>query len=191
MGLPTSTATPLSSASGSRPQQGQHADRDAFCAAMTHLPSGVSIITTQGPDGPLGCTVNSVISLSAQPPSLLVSLAATSRTLLHALRTGGFAVNVVSWRQRELYRRFAQGDPLRRFDGVTHTVRDGQPVLAHTSAVFTCTVERSIEVGDHTLLVGSPTEAFHDADARPLVLHRHRAHRLDPYAARPREADAG
>jgi hypothetical protein len=27
-------------------------------------------------------------------------------------------------------------------------------------------------VGDHTLLVGSPIEASHDADAHPLVLHR-------------------
>ncbi|MGW0331789.1 flavin reductase family protein [Streptomyces sp. NPDC003011] len=182
MGLPAPTATTLPSASGCGPQHGPRADLDAFCAAMTHLPSGVSIITTQSPDGPLGCTVNSVISLSAQPPSLLVSLANTSRTLLHALRTGGFAVNVVSWRQRELYRRFAQGDPLRRFDGVAHTVRDGQPVLAHTSAVFTCTVERSIEVGDHTLLVGNAIEASHDTDAHPLVLHRHRPHQLGPYA---------
>ncbi|MEU2587347.1 flavin reductase family protein [Streptomyces avermitilis] len=180
MGLPASTATTLQPASGSSPQHGSRADRDAFCAAMTHLPSGVSVITTQSPDGPLGCTVNSVISLSTQPPSLLVSLANSSRTLFHALRTGGFAVNVVSWQQRELYRRFAQGDPFRRFDGVAHTVRDGQPVLTHTSVVFTCTLERSIEVGDHTLLVGSPIEASHDADAHPLVLHRHRAHQLDP-----------
>ncbi|MFF7446063.1 MULTISPECIES: flavin reductase [unclassified Streptomyces] len=149
---------------------------------MTHLPTGVSIITTHSPDGPLGCTVNSVISLSTQPPSLLVSLANTSRTLIHALRSGGFAVNVVSWQQRELYRRFAQGDPLRRFDGVAHAVRAGQPILTDTSAVFTCVVERSIEVGDHTLVVGSPTGVSHDADAHPLVLHRHRAHQLDPYA---------
>ncbi|WP_433544358.1 flavin reductase family protein (plasmid) [Streptomyces sp. CA-294286] len=180
MGLPAPTVTSLPSASGSRPQHGRRADRDTFCAAMSHLPSGVSIITTQSPDGPLGCTVNSVISLSVQPPSLLVSLANTSRTLLHALRTGGFAVNVVSWQQRELYRRFAQGDALRRFDGVAHTLRDGQPVLTHTSAVFTCAVERSIEVGDHTLLVGGPIEAFRDEEADPVVLHRHRAHQLDP-----------
>ncbi|WP_448321953.1 flavin reductase family protein [Streptomyces sp. CO7] len=179
LSVPTSTAAatdPVPASGGHR--HGPCADRDAFCAAMTHLPSGVSIITTQSPDGPLGCTVNSVISLSAQPPSLLVSLANTSRTLTHALRTGGFAVNVVSWPQRELYRRFAQGDPLRRFDGVPHTVRDGHPVLSHTSAVFVCSVERAIEVGDHTLLVGHALEVSHDGDARPLVLHRHRAHQL-------------
>ncbi|MER6472411.1 flavin reductase family protein [Streptomyces collinus] len=182
MGLPAPTATPLPPARGHSTQHRPRADRDTFCAAMTHLPSGVSIITTQSPDGPLGCTVNSVISLSAQPPLLLVSLATTSRTLLHALHTGGFAVNVVSWQQRELYRRFAQGDPLRRFDGVPHTLRDGQPVLTRTSAVFTCTIEQSIEVGDHTLLVGSPIEASHDGEAHPLVLHRHRAHQLHPSA---------
>ncbi|AGS66938.1 flavin reductase family protein [Streptomyces collinus] len=182
MGLPAPTATTLPPARGSAPQHAPRADRDTFCAAMTHLPSGVSIITTQSPQGPLGCTVNSVISLSAQPPTLLVSLANTSRTLLNALRTGGFAVNVVSWQQRELYGRFAQGDPVRRFDGVPHSLRDGQPVLTHASAVFTCAVERSIEVGDHTLLVGSPIDASHDGDARPLVLHRHRAHQLDASA---------
>lgn len=168
------------SASASATASRSRAGRDAFCDAMTHLPSGVSIITAQSPDGPLGCTVNSVISLSADPPLLLVSLANTGRTLRHALRTGGFAVNVVSWQQRDLYRRFAQGDALRRFDGVAHSTRDNQPVLTHAAAVFTCTVEQAVEVGDHTLLVGSPVEASHDADTRPLVIHRHRAHPLGP-----------
>ncbi|MET9254028.1 flavin reductase family protein [Streptomyces sp. NPDC048182] len=182
MSLPAPIAPPLPPAAGTEPLARPRVERDAFCAAMTHLPSGVSIITTQSPDGPLGCTVNSVISLSAEPPLLLVSLANTSRTLLHALRTGGFAVNVVSWEQRDLYRRFARGDALRRFDGVAHSVRDGQPVLAHSAAVFTCTLERAVEVGDHTLLVGSPVEASHDTDAGPLVLHRHRAHPLVPDA---------
>ncbi|MYS19828.1 NADH-FMN oxidoreductase RutF, flavin reductase (DIM6/NTAB) family, partial [Streptomyces sp. DvalAA-14] len=134
-------------------------DRDDFCATMTQLPSGASVVTTTGPDGPIGCTVTSLVSLSADPPAVLVSLASTSRTLVQAVAAGGFAVNVLSWQQRDLCRRFAQGDPSARFDGVPYTLTDGLPVLDDHAAVLVCRLDRTVEVADHTLLVGLPTVA--------------------------------
>lgn len=72
--------------------------RDEFCSAMAHLATGVAVITTAGPDGPVGCTANAVLSLSTEPPSLLVSLASAGRTVAHARDHGAFAVNILSWR---------------------------------------------------------------------------------------------
>lgn len=64
---------------------------------MAQLPTGVSIVTAADEEGPIGCTVNSFMSLSADPPAVLVSLAQASRTLTDIVRTGGFGVNVLSW----------------------------------------------------------------------------------------------
>ena len=33
---------------------------------MRHWPTGVAIVTTAGPDGPVGCTVNALMSLSVE-----------------------------------------------------------------------------------------------------------------------------
>ena len=48
---------------------------------MRHWPTGVAIVTTAGEHGPVGCTVNALMSLSVEPPLLLVSLCVQSRTL--------------------------------------------------------------------------------------------------------------
>jgi Flavin reductase like domain len=48
---------------------------------MRHWPTGVAIVTTADADGPVGCTVNALMSLSVEPPLLIVSLCENSRTL--------------------------------------------------------------------------------------------------------------
>src|SRR5437660_1298107 len=48
---------------------------DAYRHAISRLPTGITVVTAQRPDGPVGCTVNAVMSLSLAPPSLVVSLA--------------------------------------------------------------------------------------------------------------------
>lgn len=51
---------------------------DAFLAAFRHHPSGVAIITAEGPEGPVAMTVSSLISISAAPPMVAFSLSAAS-----------------------------------------------------------------------------------------------------------------
>ena len=48
---------------------------ELFREAMAHLASGVTVITTRRPDGlPCGIAATSLVSYSARPPSLLVSV---------------------------------------------------------------------------------------------------------------------
>lgn len=147
-------------------------DRETFCTVMAQLPTGVSIVTAADDAGPVGCTVNSFMSLSADPPAVLVSLAQASRTLTDIVRAGGFGVNILSWGQRALCRRFAQGDPLRRFDGVPHVMQDAVPILLDAAAVLTCRLQRTVELGDHILVIGAPTSAACDPTVGGLALHR-------------------
>ncbi|MGK5543259.1 flavin reductase family protein [Streptomyces sp. URMC 127] len=138
---------------------------DAFRYAMARLPTGVAVLTAQGPAGPVGCTVNAVMSLSVRPPALLVSLASESRTLEQILDSGSFAVSVLSWDARHLARQFATGTAAQRFDGVSWQPRHGVPVLTDASVAAVCDVSSTARMLDHTLIAGTVT--WTHADERP------------------------
>ncbi|MFB1048972.1 flavin reductase family protein [Streptomyces chrestomyceticus] len=146
-----------------------------FRRAMAHLPTSVTVVTTRDTE-PVGCTASAVLSLSADPPGVLVSLAATSHTAQRIRHRGAFAVNALSWQQRSLTQQFASGDPHRRFHGVAHTVRHGQPVLADAAVGVVCTLETVHHALDHLLLVGRVIWCSHRTEYTPLVYHQHRTH---------------
>lgn len=151
-------------------------DAGSFRRAMAELPTFVTVIATQTAQGPVGCTANAVLSLSLSPSSMLVSLDSGSRTLGHILAAGAFAVNGLAWEQRALCRRFAVGDPARRFDGVDHWLRDGVPVLSDSVVSVGCLVEHTLPVHDHTLLVGRVVWVS-SRSAHALVLRAGTEHR--------------
>lgn len=163
-----------------------HADEDGFRRTMSRFATCVSVTTTLGQDGPVGCTTTAVLSLSLCPPTMLVSLRSTGRTLDELLAVGMFAVNVLSRRQRDLVERFATGDPLRRFDGVPHTTCAGVPVLTGATATVVCELRDAMTVLDHTLLVGTAQRTQTSSES-PLVLldgHSHAVARMGQAAAR-------
>jgi flavin reductase (DIM6/NTAB) family NADH-FMN oxidoreductase RutF len=157
-----------------------HVDQGVFRAAMAQFPTFVTVVSTAGPDGPLGCTANAVMSLSTEPPSVLVSLMTGSYTLGQAVHNGGFAVNALAWSQRDLTRHFATGDPHRRFDEVPHELQDGVPVLRGASARLVCEVAETVTLLDHTLLVGRVTWSDTCPADGALVYYRHEQHPLHP-----------
>ncbi|MET8944503.1 flavin reductase family protein [Streptomyces sp. NPDC004542] len=142
---------------------------EAFRHAVTRLPTGVAVVTASGPDGPAGCTVNAVMSLSLRPPALLVSLSTASRTLDQVLTSGSFAVNVLPWSARHLARQFATGTAAQRFTGVSWQPQHGVPVLTAASVAAVCDVSSSVRVFDHTLVAGAVTWTRTD-DRPPTVL---------------------
>ncbi|AJF70108.1 hypothetical protein SVTN_32315 [Streptomyces vietnamensis] len=150
--------------------------REEFRSAMAQLATGVAVITTAGPDGPVGCTANAVLSLSTEPPSVLVSLATSGRTVRQALTYGGFAVNILSWQQRDLMHRFARLPAAERFDGVPHRDEQGCPVLAATAATVVCRLDQAPTVHDHTLLIGRVLWTAQDPTAQALVLYQRHQH---------------
>lgn len=151
---------------------------DGFRDLMAGWPTGVAVVT--GADGarPLGCTVTALASVSAEPPLLLVSLAARSRTLAAAERTGVFGLCVLSAAQRHLARAFAAGDPTARFAGVPYRWTLGVPLLHGTAACAVCAVRDTIAVADHVLVLGSPRWHAGDPGAEPVIWYRRAPHVL-------------
>ncbi|WP_405889944.1 flavin reductase family protein [Streptomyces sp. NBC_00133] len=156
-------------------------DQGTFRRVMARFPSFVAVITTDTHSGPAGCTATAVLSLSLDPASILLSLRSEGRTLNDIRASGAFAVNVLSWQQRDFARQFATGDPRRRFDGVAHSHMNGVPVLDDCSATVVCRLQEAIEVLDHTLLIGTAERATSGTDA-PMVLLDGQSHRIPDVA---------
>jgi flavin reductase (DIM6/NTAB) family NADH-FMN oxidoreductase RutF len=75
---------------------------------LAHFPTGVCIVTTTDTRGlPYGMTCSSLASVCLNPSTVLVVLAADSRTLRHAQALGYFAVNILSEHAEPLAARFA------------------------------------------------------------------------------------
>jgi flavin reductase (DIM6/NTAB) family NADH-FMN oxidoreductase RutF len=143
-----------------------------FRAFMRHWPTGVAIVTTAGPNGPVGCTVIALMSLSVEPPLLVVSLCEDSRTLEVIRRTELFGANVLAADQGELSERFARCAPAERFAGLELRVEHGVPLLAGAAAQTVCTVQEFQRCADHVLVVGAPVWQRVDPERGPLLLHR-------------------
>lgn len=136
--------------------------RSAFGTFMT----GVTVVTTKGPDGnPLGFTANSFSSVSLDPPLLLISIARTSYNYAAFASARGFAINVLSEGQKEVSNTFARPVEDRFASVYWRWGPHGAPLIAGVSAWFDCSLHQIVEAGDHAILIGR-VEAF-DASTAP------------------------
>jgi flavin reductase (DIM6/NTAB) family NADH-FMN oxidoreductase RutF len=144
-----------------------------FREVMSSFTTGVTVVTANTPEGPVGMTANAVCSLSLEPLLLLVCFANEARTL-PPVRTGKrFGVNVLAAGQEELARLFASKRPeAEKFAGVQHSVHDGIPVIDGVLAWVGCTLTELIPGGDHTIGIGAVTAAEASGSGEPLVWYR-------------------
>ncbi len=140
---------------------------------LGHLPTGVTIITADTPDGPTGMAANSFTSVSLDPPLVLFCPAKSSSTWPAIREAGAFCVNVMAGHHEELIRQFAlKGAD--RFAGVAYESHDEGPVLSEAVAWLTCRIEAEHEAGDHTIVVARVIRLDAVADIEPLVFLRGR-----------------
>lgn len=167
------------------PDPGLAPDPDRFRAVFGHFPTGVTVVTCAGPDGPAGLTTNAVTSVSLDPLLLLVCFGRGSRTLATVRASGRFAVNVLRAGHEDLARTFASKRvPREKFEAVTHGVAHGVPVLDDALAWLACDVRDEHDAGDHVIVVGTVTHLHADEDGgEPLVFHRGRYAGLTPFPA--------
>jgi len=145
---------------------------DAFRAVIGHLPTGVTVVTASGPEGPSGLTANAVSSLSLDPPLMLACLDRGSRTLRAVEAAGRFGVNVLAADQAELARAFATKREMHeKWDGVAWSDRAGAPALDGTVVWAACELRDVLGGGDHVIVTGSVLDVA-AADADPLLFFR-------------------
>lgn len=126
---------------------------DRMRNVLAHLPTGVSVVTAYGAEGPTGMAANSVTSVSLDPPLVLFCPARTSTTWPDIRQTGSFCINVMAGHHAEATLRFA-AKGVDRFDGVKYDDRPAGPALSDALAWIECQLEAEHEAGDHTIAIG-------------------------------------
>lgn len=116
--------------------------------------TGVAIITTRHDGQNAGATVNSVASVSLDPPLVLWSIARTSRSFDIFQKAEGFVINILSRDQVELSKHFASSST-DKFAGLATTPGwNGIPTLDGALAHIECLAEASHDGGDHVIKIG-------------------------------------
>lgn len=144
-----------------------------FREVLAHLPTGVTVITTHGEEGPLGMAANSVTSVSLDPPLILFCPARSSSTWPGIRAAGRFCVNVMAGHHEEVTRRFAARD-VDRFTGVDCQDRPTGPALCDAVAWIECELHEEHDAGDHTIVVARVIAIEAAAGVEPLVFFRGR-----------------
>ncbi|MCX5147026.1 flavin reductase family protein [Streptomyces sp. NBC_00320] len=163
-----------------------------FRAAMSRLAAGVCLITAHEnpltPDGPggedVGMTATAFMSVSLEPPLVLVSLREGSRMDDLLAEQPLWAVSVLADHQVQVAGRFSMKNRIsdRLLFADLPYVRgevSGAPLLTGALATLECRTENRVEAGDHTLVVGRVlTSALPSPDSPPLTYFRGRYRHL-------------
>jgi flavin reductase (DIM6/NTAB) family NADH-FMN oxidoreductase RutF len=150
--------------------------RIALRRTLGMFATGVTVITTRERDKVHGMTANAFMSVSLEPPLVLISVDRRTKMcgLLHEGRTYG--VSVLCETQSELSDRFAGREnsaaPDPRFEMIHDT-----PLVEGALAHFVAGVTRSYWGGDHSLFLGRVEYARY-SEGTPLLFHGGRYERL-------------
>jgi flavin reductase (DIM6/NTAB) family NADH-FMN oxidoreductase RutF len=147
--------------------------RQEYVSAMSRVPLSVAVVVAGAADERVALTVGTFISVSADPPMVLVAVKATSPLCKAVDAHGRFAVNVLSAEQVEHSERFsgrprtglpyditaaqwkaAPGEPPRYLEGVV--------------AAFDCELVEARSIASHILLIGRVDEIVSGGE-QPLV----------------------
>lgn len=155
---------------------GHPGEAELFRQAFRRYATTVVIVTYLDRDGrACGMTATSMCSLSASPPSLLISVNRGSRAHTEITERGRYGVNLLSVAQRSVALHCSRPgfDKRLRDDWLSTDVpADATPRLLGSLAHLECEVGSVFEVFSHTLFVG----LIHDVwlglgEAPPLLYH--------------------
>ena len=151
-----------------------------FRAAMAGMASTVSVVTARHGDEQIGRTVTSMLSLSMNPPTLLVSIDIMSRLADIIAKTGGFSLALLAADQAEIADAFAGrvAPELRFGSGQWSQWPSSRPMLLGAVTALDCDLVGSIETGTHVLFAGAVIEAETTPSRSPLLWQRHGYHGL-------------
>ena len=149
-----------------------------FRRACGRFATGVTIASVMDSQGlPHGLTVSSFVSVSLEPPLILICLG-HAVTVIDLFRSAAhFGINVLAENQQPLSECFAR-QGCDRFDGLEwYRGESGVPLLPGVLAAIECAVEQRITAGDHDILVGRMVRG-RVADGAPLIHYASRYRRL-------------
>lgn len=136
--------------------------------AMSHWPGGVAVLAVKTRGRIEAITINSLISVSLEPPLILVSIAERASILpelqdgarftISALAKGqARAASMVSDRVPDLHKLFVDGD---------------DPIVRDALFTLACVTSKRHPAGDHVLVLGLVEGVVIGRDDEPLIYLR-------------------
>jgi flavin reductase (DIM6/NTAB) family NADH-FMN oxidoreductase RutF len=148
---------------------------DEYKSLMRSWATGVTIITTVGPDGPHGMTANSFTGVSLDPPLILICVSHQTRTHEHLKENDAFGVHLLHAGQEELSKRCAglSGEEGNRITDLPHSIGpSGVPLLDDCLTALVCRVRAAYDGGDHTIFLAEVHSARTGSGAPLLYFNR-------------------
>jgi flavin reductase (DIM6/NTAB) family NADH-FMN oxidoreductase RutF len=139
---------------------------------MREVPAPVSVVTVSAGGQSAGLTLDSLVSLSLEPP--LVGIALGQHAALHELlrEAGTFALSILGTEQDHLAQHFARGvPPIGLWTGIE--TRDGElgaPLIEGALGWIECRLESEHPAGDHTFFIGEVV-SVRRGPAREALVH--------------------
>ena len=138
-----------------------------FRSALRKYVTGITIVTCNSKNGPIGITANSFSSLSLSPPLVLWAPAKASKRHDTFLEAEKFIVHIASEHQVELCKSFsksANGD-----SELIWTYNDeGDAFIENCSARFECLKYNHFDGGDHSIILGE-VKKIETTNLKPLI----------------------
>ena len=146
-----------------------------FLDAMAMAATGVTIVTTNGPEGRAGLTVSAFTSVSASPPLVLVCINRKNAIVDKITSHEAFSINLLAEAQIGLSEIFAGRAGVERETGFTsenwQETEHGQLLLPSASAGFDCALHAHQDAGTHRIFIGE-VRAVHLGESPALAYSR-------------------
>lgn len=151
------------------------ADGTLLRQAMRRLVGGVVVVTAGIGEDRVGLTATSAVSLSVDPPTMLVCVNRASSTWPVIARRRHFCVSILGAGQQAIAERFAGIGGVRgaaRYLGADWTIMEsGASGLTEAQAIVDCTLDEVIERHSHAILLGAVREVRLSESERPALTY--------------------
>jgi flavin reductase (DIM6/NTAB) family NADH-FMN oxidoreductase RutF len=150
-------------------------DTARFRQVLGHFATGVAVISgiDTADKAPIGLTVQSLTSLSLDPPLVSFAVGRSSSTWPRLRDAGSFTANILAESQEAMCRTFATSGA-DKFEGVGWTAgpATGAPVLSDVLGWVECRIEAEHDAGDHILVIGRVVDLGVGTEGKPLLFYR-------------------
>ena len=132
--------------------------------AMFKLSYGLFVLTAKDGDKDNGCIVNTAIQAASEPNQLCVCVNKANYTHDMIMKTGEFTVSVISQKGSfDLFKHFGfqSGKNVNKFDNFSACKRGSNGILyvtEGTNAFISVKVEKTQDLGSHTMFIGQITD---------------------------------
>ena len=138
-----------------------------FRQVMGRFATGVAVVSFLRAGKPTGMTVNTFLSVSVDPPLVLISVRRTSSFVEHVRVGSRYGVNILSEQQRKLGPHFAnrpEQDVEANFED-----HEGMPLLDGSLGQVVARVVDIHPAGDHLLFIAEIEHLAYGPEAQPLI----------------------